>query len=307
MAGRIVVVGSSNVDFTMRVEHLPRRGETVTNAEFMQSFGGKGANQAVAAARSGGAVTFVNCVGDDPYTEKMLANFAADGIDLSHIYRETGISSGSALVMVGEGGDNYLTVAPGSNYRLTPQRIRELKPSLAAADWILCQFEILPETLETLLDVASEAGTPVVVNTAPARELDRQSAAKTHTFVANEGEAYVMLGLDPDRAVAAEELAEGLRGLGTSVGIVTLGAKGSVIATETGVRRVAAFPVEAVDTTAAGDTYCGCLVTALAEGKPIDEAVRFAGAAASLSVQRFGAQPSTPTREAIDRFLAERS
>jgi ribokinase len=306
MAGRIVVVGSSNIDFTMRAHHLPRRGETVTNAEFMQTFGGKGANQAVAAARSGGAVSFVNCVGDDPYAEKMLANFADDGIDVSHIFRESGISSGTALVMVDKGADNYLTVAPGANYRLTPQRIRELKPTLESAEWILCQFEILPETLETLLDVAEDAGTPVVVNTAPARKLANEYAAKAHTLVANEGEAYVMLGLDPDRKVPAEELAEKLRLLGASVGIVTLGAAGSVIATAKGVRHVAAFPVDAIDTTAAGDTYCGCLVTALAEGKSIDEAVRFAGAAASLSVQKFGAQPSTPTREAIDAFLDAR-
>jgi ribokinase len=306
MAGRIVVVGSSNVDFTMRAERLPRRGESVTNAEFMQTFGGKGANQAVAAARSGGDVAFVNCVGDDPYAETMLSNFAADGIDLSHIFRETGVASGTALVMVGEGGDNYLTVAPGANYRLTPERVQELKPTLAAAEWILCQFEILPETLETLLDVAREIDTPVVVNTAPARALGAAHAAKVHTLIANEGEAYVMLGLDPDETVAPEELAQKLRALGPEVGIVTLGADGSVIATRDGVRRVAAFPVDAVDTTAAGDTYCGCLVTALAEGKSIDEAVRFAGAAASLSVQKFGAQPSTPTRKAIDAFLAER-
>ncbi|MFW5688621.1 MAG: PfkB family carbohydrate kinase, partial [Spirochaetota bacterium] len=139
MGQRITIIGSSNVDLVMKMERLPEVGETVTDAEFMQTFGGKGANQAVAATRAGGTVTFVNCVGDDPYSEQMVRNFAEDGMDTSRIIRETGISSGTALIMVGESGNNYLSIAPGANYRLTPERIDDLRDLIAESSWILIQ------------------------------------------------------------------------------------------------------------------------------------------------------------------------
>jgi ribokinase len=306
MAGRITVIGSSNIDFAMKMDHLPSVGESVPDAEFMQTFGGKGANQAVAAARAGGTVSFVNCVGDDPYAAQMVRNFEDDGIDTAHLYHERDIASGTALIMVGEGGSNYLSVAPGANYRLTPERIDETRPLIAESAWVLMQYEIARPTVERVLEVAAEEGTPVIFNVAPAREIAADRLAAVHTLVVNENEAAAVSGLPVDDADQARRAALSLRERGPEVVIVTLGPAGSIVAGPDGVSHVAAFPVEAVDTTAAGDTYCGCLAVGLAEGMSLEDAVRFASAGAAISVRTMGAQPSTPRREAIDAFLADR-
>ncbi|MBN1249569.1 MAG: ribokinase [Anaerolineae bacterium] len=305
----IVVIGSSNVDFIMKMDHLPARDETVTNATFMQTFGGKGANQAVAAARAGGDVIFVNCVGDDPYAEPMVAGFRESGIRTDHIFHETGVACGAALVMIGEGGHNYLSVAPGANARLTPERIEGLRGVLAGAAYVLMQFEIPAETIARTLEIAAEAGVPVVWNYAPANPFDVAQLDKVAIIVVNEPEATALSGVTVTDRASTELAALKLREMGAGIAIVTLGEGGSVIAAPDGPGRtthVPAFPVEALDTTAAGDTYCGCLCAALAEGRPLEEAVRFASAAGALCVQRLGAQPSEPWRNEIDAFLAER-
>lgn len=302
----IVVIGSSNVDFIMKMDHLPARDETVTGAVFMQTFGGKGANQAVAAGRAGGNIIFVNCVGDDPYAGTMVAGYEVSGVRTDRIFHETGIASGAALVMVGEGGHNYLSVASGANGRLTPERIDSVRDLIAGASYVLMQFEIPAESIARALDIAAEERVPVVWNYAPANPFDISQLDKVEILVANEPEVATLTGITVTNTASAADAAQALRALGVSTAIITLGEAGSVIATEDGIEHVSAFPVEAVDTTAAGDTYCGCLVVALAEGKTLPEAVRFAGAAAALSVQKLGAQPSMPWREDIDAFLAER-
>lgn len=303
MAQRITIIGSSNVDFVMKMDHLPAVGESVPDAEFMQTFGGKGANQAVAAARAGGMVTFVNCVGDDPHAEQMVQNFNEDGIDTSHIFRESGISSGAALIMVGESGNNYLSIAPGANYRLTPERIDEIRPVIAESEWILLQYEIARPTIERALDVAAQESTPVIFNFAPARDFPLEYLSRVHTLVVNENEAATLADTRVSSTDEARAAAETLLELGPQVVIITLGASGSLVARKDDVSLVAAFPVEAVDTTAAGDTYCGCLAVAVAEGLELEQAVRFASAGAALSVRKMGAQPSTPRREEIEAFL----
>jgi ribokinase len=310
MSQPIVVIGSSNIDFIMKMDHLPARDETVTDAVFMQTFGGKGANQAVAAGRAGGDVTFVNCVGDDPYAEGMVAGFEVSGVKTDYICKETGISSGTALVMIGEGGHNYLSVAPGANGRLTPARIEAVRDLIASAAYVLMQFEIPSASIARALDIATEEGIPVVWNYAPANPFDVSQLDKVAIAVVNEPEASVLTGIPVTDRASARKAAVKLRELGAEAGIVTLGEDGSVIASaETGADavHVPAFPVEPVDTTAAGDTYCGCLVVALAEGRGLVEAVRFASAAAALCVQKLGAQPSTPWRKEIDAFLEDRS
>jgi ribokinase len=308
MSKPIVVIGSSNVDFIMKMDHLPARDETVTDAIFMQTFGGKGANQAVAAGRAGGNVIFVNCVGDDPYAPTMVAGYEASGVRTDCLFYETGIASGAALVMVGEGGHNYLSVASGANGRLTPDRIDSVRDLIAGAAYVLMQFEIPAASISRALEIAVEEGVPVVWNYAPANPFDIAQLDKVAMLVANEPETTALTGIAvTDRASAATAAGELLK-LGVGTAIVTLGEAGSVIAAQGAaeVTHVAAYPVEAVDTTAAGDTYCGCLVVALAEGKSLADAVRFAGAAAALSVQKLGAQPSMPWREEIDAFLAAR-
>ena len=309
MTRPIVVIGSSNVDLIMKMDHLPARDETVTNATFMQTFGGKGANQAVAAGRAGGNVIFVNCVGDDPYTEEMIAGFEASGVRTDTITHEQDVASGSALIMIGEGGHNYISVAPGANARLTPARVDAVRDVIADASYVLMQYEIPRETIEHALDIADEAHVPVVWNYAPANPFDVANLQKVAIVVVNEPEASALTGLPVGDRESARAAALKLQELGAGTAIVTLGEAGSVIASreiEGGVTHVPAFPVEAVDTTAAGDTYCGCLVVALAEGKSLTEAIKFAGAAAALCVQKLGAQPSTPWRADIDAFLETR-
>lgn len=303
MSKSIVVIGSSNIDFIMKMDHLPARDETVTDATFMQTFGGKGANQAVAAGRAGGNVIFVNCVGDDPYAERMLAGFRESGINTDYIFRETGVSSGAALVMIGEGGHNYLSVAPGANARLTPERVDAVRGLIAGAAYVLMQFEIPPASIARALDIAAEVGTPVVWNYAPAKPFDLAQLKKVTILVANEPEASALTGITVTDVNTAYLAGYRLHELGVQTAIITLGELGSVVVTSGQEFHIPAFPVEAVDTTAAGDTYCGCLVVALAEGQSLVDAVRFASAGGALCVQRMGAQPSIPWREEILEFL----
>ncbi|HUI66498.1 MAG TPA: ribokinase [Bacteroidota bacterium] len=299
----IVVIGSSNVDFIMKMSRLPKIGETVTDATFMQVFGGKGANQAVAAARAGGNVSFVNCVGDDPITPAMLAQYRRDGINTDFVFRESGVPSGAALVMIGEQGSNYLSVAPGANYRLTPAHIDRAADLIKGAEIVVMQYEILPETLEHALELCARFGKQVMWNCAPAREFDRAYLKNVTILVVNENEAAALSGVAVLDEVSARKAARTLAGFGCSCVVLTLGASGSIIHSPAGERSVPAFNVEAVDTTAAGDVYCGSLAVAIVEGRSIVESARFASAAAALSVTRLGAQPSAPTRKEIDSFL----
>jgi ribokinase len=309
MSKPIVVIGSSNIDFIMKMDHLPAQDETVTNATFMQTFGGKGANQAVAAGRSGGDVVFVNCVGDDPYAERMLAGFQESGIRTDSICRETGVSSGTALIMIGQGGHNYLSVAPGANGRLTPERIDSVRDLIAQAAYVLMQFEIPAESIARALEIADQERVPVIWNYAPANPFDVSQLDKVEILVANEPEASALTGLTVTDQTSAEKAAQKLLELGADTAIITLGEAGSMVVggdAPQGIH-IPAFLVEPVDTTAAGDTYCGCLAVALAEGLSLPDAVRFASAAAALCVQRLGAQPSIPWRDEIEAFLTERA
>ncbi len=303
MENKIVVIGSSNIDMLMKMDHLPARGETVTDAVFQQVFGGKGANQAVAAARSGGDVAFVNCVGDDAYAKEMVRNFKLDGINTEYVFSETGVSSGTALIMIGEDGDNYLSVAPGANYRLTPQYIDTVEELLKKAEILVLQYEILPETLGYILQKADEHNVRVMLNFAPARDIDRNLLSKVSILVVNEVEAGFLAGITVDSEKKIKKAAKALLELGIETVVLTLGAEGSFVASNGGESHIPAFKVKAVDTTAAGDTYCGCLATAITEGKSMDQAVVFASAGAAISVTKMGAQPSAPTRKEIDQFI----
>ncbi len=305
MRNKIVVIGSSNVDLIMKMDHLPALGETVTDAEFFQVYGGKGANQAVGAARAGGNVSIVNCVGEDAYTPQMIKNYKDDGIDTRFVFQETGMSSGHALVMIGDAGNNYLSVAPGANYRLTPEKIDEALSVIDEAAMILLQYEILAETNQYVIDLAGKKGIPVMWNFAPAREIDRSYIGKSDILILNEVEAEFLTRVKVSGQATAEEAAGILLKGGTDTVVITLGSRGSIAFRGADQYLVPAFKVESVDTTAAGDIFCGSLAVAMNEGNSLEEALRFANAAAALSVTRIGAQPSAPRREEIDRFLEE--
>jgi len=302
--GRVVVVGSSNIDLVMKMARLPRVGETVTDASFVQAFGGKGANQAVGAARAGAKVAFVGCVGDDAYGRQVRSNLEADGIDVRFVFAETGVASGTALIMVGGEGENYISVAPGANGRLTPAHVDRAREAIERSAVVITQCEIPEETLEHVVALGAELGKPVLLNLAPARQLSSAALARLAWLAVNETEAEFLTGrkVASDRDV--EEAARALLARGPKAVVLTLGARGAYVAAE-GVRAlVPGFAVEAVDTTAAGDVHCGALAVALVEGRPVLEAVRFANAAAALSVTRLGAQPSAPLRRDVDTLLS---
>ena len=303
MKKNIVVIGSSNVDYIMKMPRLPGVGETVTDAVFMQTFGGKGANQAVGASRAGGNVYFVNCVGDDDISRRMVEQFKNEGIHTDFVFQEKGISSGTALVMIGEQGANYLSVAPGANYRLTTQHINQVDVLIREAAMVVLQYEILPETLKYILDVCDTHKAKVLWNYAPAKEFDKSYLRKVTILVVNEIEAGMLSGITVAGGESVELAAEELLRLGCETVIITLGAQGSYVAASGVSEWIPAFKVEAVDTTAAGDIYCGCLAVALSEDRTLAGSARFAAAAAAISVTRLGAQPSAPFRNEIDAFL----
>ena len=306
MPGKIVVIGSSNVDLIMKMSHLPQRGETVTDAVFLQTFGGKGANQAVAAARAGGDVAFVNCVGDDRYGAAIIENMRAVGIDAACVFTSPGVASGTALVMIGDDGDNYLSVAPGANYRLTRTQIDQCLPLIVHAAMIVLQCEILPDTMQYAIEIAAEQRRPIMLNLAPARPLPDACLQKLTYLIVNESEAEFLCGARVDSLAAAQAAAQAIRARGPAVVIVTLGSQGACICSNEALTHVPAFAVQAVDATAAGDVFCGSLAVSLVEGLRLAEGVRFASAAAAMAVTRLGAQPSIPRRDEIDRFLRER-
>ncbi len=300
----VTIVGSANVDFIMRVPRLPAVGETVTDGTFKQVFGGKGANSAVAAARAAGgrgSVHFVARVGDDAFGPSMRRDFADSGLDIEHVTIDSDTPSGSALVMFDVHGDNYLTVAPGANDRLTPAHVDAAADRIRASRVVLLQMEIPPDTVAAAISAARGGGASVVVNYAPVRGMEVSVDGSIDTLIVNETEAAQLAG----REASPEELAADLLGRGPSLVIVTLGAKGVLLADASGVRRQAGFEVEPVDATAAGDTFCGAFCVARAEGTGVDNAARFAQAAAALCVTGFGAQPSIPARQTILAFLSK--
>ncbi len=303
MKNKIVVIGSSNVDLIMKMDRLPGKGETVTDAGFLQVYGGKGANQAVAAVRAGGNVAFVNCVGDDAYTPRMLENFRNDGLDIRYVFRETGIASGHALVMIGGDGSNYLSVSPGANYRLTPGLIDRVLPVIDEAAMIIMQYEIPAETIQYVFKIAEVRSVPVLWNFAPARPFDLSYIGKTDILVVNETEAAFLSGLTVETDREVENAALKLLDMGARLVIITLGDRGVFALSAHEKVSLPALPVKAIDTTSAGDVFCGSFAVARIEGKTLTESLRFATAASAICVTRMGAQPSAPERREIDELL----
>ncbi len=307
MKNKIVVIGSSNVDLIMKMNHLPEKGETVTDADFMQVYGGKGANQAVAAARAGGEVTFISCVGDDAYTPQMIKNYEEDGIDTSFVFIEQNKSSGHALIMIGNEGDNYISVAPEANYMLTPEKIDRALPAIEEAAMIIMQYEIPEKTIQHVIDMANQNNIPVLWNFAPARAFDLSYIPKVNTLVVNETEAGFLAGIPIESEEDAEVAARKLLQRGVEMLILTLGSKGAILLSKTERLVIPAFKVSALDTTAAGDTFCGSFAVGLVQGKSKEEALRFAIAASAICVTKMGAQPAVPFRQEIEAFLLDKN
>jgi len=301
---KIVVVGSSNTDMVVSSPTLPRPGETVLGGEFLLAAGGKGANQAVAAARAGGDVTFVGCVGDDVFGEKATRGFRSEGIHTEFVRIEPGCASGVALIMVGPGGENIISVAPGANARLTPGDVEKASHVIASAHCLLLQLEVPLETVARALEIAREHGVLTILNPAPALKLPRELLKLVDVLTPNRTEVAGVLGWD--RTSDVRKAAAALRKAGVRDVIITLGSEGALIVSTTE-ESVPAFRVKPVDAVAAGDVFSGTFAVARTEGKGLREAVRFASAAAAISVTRKGAQSSVPKRDEIEELLARKT
>ena len=303
MSRKITVVGSTNIDMVMQVAHLPQLGETVTDATYAQVFGGKGANQAVAAARTGGDVSFVTHLGNDIYVDSIIQNFNEDGIDLSRLYRTDEINSGMALIMFDKSGNNYLSVSPGSNYHLTPDKIDECEALIAESAIVVLQMEIPIESNVRVMELAKKHGVKVMLNLAPARAFDRAWLPYLDYLVVNEVEATMASGVEVYSIESARRASEELLDMGCRGIVVTMGSLGAIYVTREEEIFSPAIKVKAVDTTSAGDTFCGALAVGLTEGMGASEAMRFASVAAGISTTRIGAQPSIPSRgEVMERM-----
>jgi ribokinase len=291
---QVVVVGSLNMDLVARAPHLPVPGETIGGTAFATAHGGKGANQAVAAARLGAATAMVGCVGDDAFGGSLLGGLRTDGIDVSGVRVEKGESSGVALIVVDERGGNGIVVVPGANGKLSPADVDRQLSLIAAARLVVLQLETPLETVRHAARLARSLGRTVVLNPAPAQPLPPELVACADYLVPNEVEAAALCGR-PVRTVAeASDAAQQLRGGRDTCVLVTLGAQGVVVATAAGTSHRPARSENAVDSTAAGDTFIGGLCAGLAAGRTLDEAIAYAQAAAGISVTRRGAQPSIP-------------
>jgi ribokinase len=300
---KIVVVGSSNTDMIVKTPRIPRPGETVVGGDFFLTAGGKGANQAVAAARAGGDVVFVARVGSDDFGKQQLAGLARDGINIDYVVKDKEAPSGIALICVAPDGENSIAVAPGANGRLSPDDVKKAAGVIASASLLLMQLETPFETIRTAAEIASDAGVPVILNPAPAQPLDTSIFSYITYFTPNETEAELFTGKAVIKKSDLPGAALALLAKGVKTVLITLGAQGVYIVTPEWEELIPAFGVKAIDATAAGDVFNGALAVALAEKKSLPEAVRFASAAAALSTTKMGAQPSIPFRSEVEDFL----
>ena len=296
---RIIVLGSTNTDMVIKAARIPAPGETILGGDFLMNPGGKGANQAVAAARLGGDVTFIAKVGDDLFGREAKTLFANEGINVEHIFTDAEKPSGVALIMVSAKGENSIAVASGANGTLSPTDIETARSEIENAGALLMQLETPVETILCAAQWAFAKGVPVILNPAPACALPEALFPCISMITPNETEAELLTGIKVTDEQTASDAAKALCGKGVKRVIITLGAKGAFVYDNGVGMMIPAFPVEAVDTTAAGDVFNGALVVALTEGRPLDEAAVFASKAASISVTRMGAQASAPRRNEV--------
>jgi ribokinase len=310
MSARIVVLGSLNMDFVVRVAHLPVPGETILGRDFQMIPGGKGANQACAAGKLGGTSTSVRMIGRvgyDVFADHLKASLAAAGVDVSAVHAAKAQPTGVALIWVDAAAQNSIVVAPGANHELRPGDVEAFRPLFRGASHVLFQLETPLASVARALEVARQEGAATMLDPAPAQPLSRELLAHVDILTPNESEAGILLGRQMTR-VGREEaaaMARDLARLGPRTVVLKLGDEGCLWWDGTKEVYAPPFPVKAVDTTAAGDTFNAALAVALSESREPAVALRFANAAAAISVTRAGAQASIPSRAEVDAFLAE--
>ncbi|MFE8101112.1 ribokinase [Brenneria goodwinii] len=301
--GKLVVLGSINADHILNLEQFPRPGETVIGKQYRVAFGGKGANQAVAAGRSGADIAFIACVGDDDIGARIRQQLSEDRIDVSAVEAVPGQTTGVALIFVNGEAENMIAINAGANAAVTPDYLRRHQQLIIDASALLVQLESPLETVAAAAKVAHEHHTAVILNPAPACELPDDLLSLVDIITPNETEAQRLTGIAVRTEEDAARASRVLHDKGIATVLITLGSRGVWLSEEGNGQRIPGYPVQAVDTIAAGDTFNGALVTALLENQPMSAAVKFAHAAAAIAVTRPGAQPSVPWREEIDAFL----
>ena len=323
--GKILIIGSSNTDLITTMERFPAPGETIEGTGFFTAMGGKGANQAIAALRSGGDVSFVTSLGTDTNGQTALEYYKQQGLDISLSLVIDGVPSGTAVIWVNGEGENSIVITPGANNLLSPEYIESLEDAIREADLVVLQMEIPYETVRVVCGLAHKNKRKVMLNVAPARKVDKDMLSEVEILVVNETEAETITGSkfsnnyieehDNDSTMSdyndvissfnidVELMADRLLSMGPKVVLITLGDKGCFLKTGNISYAINAFTVVPVDTTAAGDTFCGAFAAEYLRGKDWGEILLFASAAAAISVTRIGAQPSIPRRDEILPFL----
>jgi ribokinase len=302
MTPKIVVVGSANTDFVLTMPELPSKGETVLGGQFGVVRGGKGANQAVAAARLGAEVTFVARLGADSFGNEAVTAYREEGISTNFIVQDPEMHSGVALILVNRNGENMIGVGPGANGRLTAEDVLAASAAILEADCLLLQLEIPLDAVQAAVEIAHRSNVKVILNPAPAQKLPPEILKLIHYLTPNETEAAILAGQDPS-AIDQNSLPQLASILDIPNLVVTLGSRGACILQAGQTTYVPTFPITPVDTTASGDAFNGALAVALGRGESLPQAVRYANAAGAITATRPGAQPSLPTKEELDQFL----
>jgi len=301
---KIVVIGSLNMDLVARVKEMPRVGETIFGSSFKQIPGGKGANQAVAIARLGGQISMIGKVGDDGFGATLIEGLRADKVDVDGIEKEKGTATGTALILVNDKGDNSIVVVSGANFALTEDSLRQgiEEEKLASADIVLLQLEVPLETVKYALKKSKEFGKYTILNPAPAVPLDKDILMNVNLLIPNETELEHLSGISTDIEESIVQGAKKLLAMGVKEIIVTLGEKGCVYVSEEIEKWYQAYPVKAVDTTAAGDSFAAAVAVALSEDKNMEDTINFAMRVGALTVMKEGAQSSLPYRHEVKEF-----
>ncbi|HJP63908.1 MAG TPA: ribokinase [Mucilaginibacter sp.] len=300
MSSSILVIGSTNTDMVVKADRLPAPGETVIGGSFFMSQGGKGANQAVAAQRLGGNVTFIFKTGNDIFGERSIQLFKAEGINIGHCICDDQLASGVALITVDKNAENCIAVASGANAALMPADIEPVKGLIETASFVLMQLEIPIETVSYMAELAAARSCTVILNPAPACPLPASLLKNVSVITPNEKEAEVLSGISIVDDESTRKAAAIIREKGVNTVIITLGSRGAFICNAEIEQFIPAIKVEAVDTTAAGDVFNGALAVAISEGRSLEDAVRFACSAAAVSVTRLGAQTAAPYRKEVE-------
>ncbi|MEJ6079252.1 ribokinase [Vibrio sp. 1-Bac 57] len=304
---QLTVLGSVNADHVLRVGSFPRPGETLHGQGYSVIAGGKGANQAVAAARLGANVSFIACVGDDSFGLNIRQEFEKDGINIDAVMIEKDTPTGIAMIQVAATGENSICISAEANACLTPQRIAAHTRIIEQADMLLLQLEVPMESIEYAAEIANKSGTTVILNPAPAQHLSDKLLKLIDIITPNETEAEILTGIKVFDAQSAQLAADALHKKQIKTVLITLGSQGVWLSKEGEGSQIMGYKVDAVDTTAAGDTFNGAFLTALLEDKSLNEAIQFAHAAAAITVTGQGAQSSIPYRQDVTEFLTKRA